>query len=108
MTELGVGFRVTLNRRAFCQIPSFCQIPKSLYLGLYLGRGCPLRLLVPFCSVQYSTVLVRYCTVCDPINVRVGRWLQHPCKDDEPPGRNLCEDLGLGWDSRGCRGFRGL
>ena len=23
-----------------------------------------------------------------------GRWLlQHPCKDDEPPGRNLCEDL---------------
>ena len=28
-------------------------------------------------------------------------WLQHPCKDDEPPGRNLCEDLGLlvGWDS---------
>ena len=31
---------------------------------------------------------------------KVGRWLQHPCKDDEPPGRNLCEDLGLGWDSR--------
>ena len=31
----------------------------------------------------------------------LGRWLQHPCKDDEPPGRNLCEDLGLGWDSRG-------
>ena len=26
----------------------------------------------------------------------IGRWLQHPCKDDEPPGRNLCEDLGLG------------
>ena len=26
-------------------------------------------------------------------------------KDDEPPGRNLCEDLGLGWDSRGCRAF---
>ena len=35
----------------------------------------------------------------------VGGWLQHPCKDDESPGRNLCEDLGLGWDSRGCRAF---